>query len=55
MQIRLTRLNSWERDPLVMDEPRLVTTSEPLLHIRQHGSTDVVDGGAVVPVDRSRR
>jgi UDP-GlcNAc:undecaprenyl-phosphate GlcNAc-1-phosphate transferase len=55
MQIRLTRLNAWDRDPLVMDEPRLMTTVEPLLHIRQHGSTDVVDGGAVVPADRSRR
>jgi UDP-GlcNAc:undecaprenyl-phosphate GlcNAc-1-phosphate transferase len=55
MQIRLTRLNAWERDPLVMDEPRLMTTTEPLLHIRQHGSTDVVDGAAVVPADRSRR
>jgi UDP-GlcNAc:undecaprenyl-phosphate GlcNAc-1-phosphate transferase len=55
MQIRLMRLNAWDHDPLVLEEPRLMTATEPLLHIRQHGSTDVVDSGAVVPADRSRR
>ncbi|MDP9192369.1 MAG: hypothetical protein M3P06_11780 [Acidobacteriota bacterium] len=55
MQIRLTRLNAWERDPLSLEEPRILTTAEPLLHIRQHGSTKVVDAAAVVPADRSRR
>ena len=55
MQIRLTRLNAWERDPLIVEEPRVVTSTEPLLHVRQHGSTNVVDAAAVVPADRSRR
>lgn len=55
MQIRLTRLNAWERDPLMIEEPRLITATEPLLHVRQHGSTNVVDAAAVVPADRSRR
>lgn len=45
MEIQLTRLNSWDRDPLV-DEPA-IQLEVPLLHIRAHGSTRVVDGVVV--------
>lgn len=54
MRIHLTRLNSWERDPLMVDEPPTMSV-EPLLHIRTHGSTNLVDESAVVTADRTRR
>jgi UDP-GlcNAc:undecaprenyl-phosphate/decaprenyl-phosphate GlcNAc-1-phosphate transferase len=53
MQIQLARLNSWERDPL-LEEPTL-QLPEPVLHVRNHGSTQVVDATVVVRPDRSRR
>jgi len=53
MQIQLTRLNAWTRDPM-LDQPSL-SHAEALLHVSRHGSTNLVDGSAIVPADRTDR
>lgn len=40
MVIHLQTVNSWHADPLI--EPSLPAVTEPLLHVRKHGSTQVV-------------
>jgi UDP-GlcNAc:undecaprenyl-phosphate GlcNAc-1-phosphate transferase len=52
MQIQLAQLNAWESDPLLLDEPPRHIV-DPLLHVRNHGSTQVVDGNVIVRPDRS--
>jgi UDP-GlcNAc:undecaprenyl-phosphate/decaprenyl-phosphate GlcNAc-1-phosphate transferase len=51
MQIELSLLNSWERDPL-LEAPR-PQLPEPMLHVRSHGSTKVVDTEIIVHPTRN--
>ncbi|HEX2123503.1 MAG TPA: glycosyl transferase [Thermoanaerobaculia bacterium] len=53
MRIELTTLNSWQSDPMATAEPTVHTT-EPLLTVRTHGSTYVVDQSAIVRADVDR-
>jgi UDP-GlcNAc:undecaprenyl-phosphate GlcNAc-1-phosphate transferase len=53
MQIQLARLNAWERDPLLAEEPALQLT-DSLLHVRTHGSTQVIDASLIVHSDHSQ-
>ncbi len=49
MRIELTPLNSWDCDPLAADKPT-IAVREPLLTVRTHGSTYVVDEKPVIAI-----
>jgi UDP-GlcNAc:undecaprenyl-phosphate/decaprenyl-phosphate GlcNAc-1-phosphate transferase len=50
MRIQLVTISSWERDPLA-DETEMARTAAPILHVRSHGSTHLVDDELIVRAD----